>query len=87
MQKSEEKEQYIFAIYFRTRQGVVHTVSASGEKVNFCLCSYVPMEDRLRKEEAHVGELFRLEKVIFDAAPENLHPGDLKEGWETSEDQ
>ena len=71
------------ALYFRhlfqnTARGVVHTVSASGEKGEFCLCSLCS-DGRPLEEEAHAGELFRLEKaVITMLLLENLHPEDLK---------
>ena len=57
------------ALYFRhlfqnTARGVVHTVSASGEKGEFCLCSLCSDGKPLEKE-AHAGELFRLEKAVI----------------------
>ena len=77
------KRKSMNALYFRhlfqnTARGVVHTVSASGEKGEFCLCSLCS-DGRPLEEEAHAGELFRLEKaVITMLLLENLHPEDLK---------
>lgn len=71
------------ALYFRhlfqnTARGVVHTVSTSGEKGEFCLCSLCS-DGKPLKEEAHAGDLFRLEGAeVSMLLLENLHPEDLK---------
>ena len=71
------------ALYFRhlfqnTARGVVHTVSTSGEKEGFCLCSLCS-DGKPFKEEAYAGDLFRLEGAeVSILLLENLHPEDLK---------
>ena len=71
------------ALYFRhlfqnTARGVVHTVSTSGEKEGFCLCSLCS-DGKAFKEEAYAGDLFRLEGAeVSILLLENLHPEDLK---------
>ena len=75
------------ALYFRhlfqnTARGAVHTISASGENGEFCLCSLCS-DGRPFEEGTHKGELFRLKGAeITTLLLENLHPGDLKKAGE-----
>ena len=77
------KRKSMKALYFRhlfqnTARGVVHTVSTSGEKGEFCLCSLCA-DGKPLKEEAYAGDLFRLEGAeVSILLLENLHPEDLK---------